>query len=438
MERVASRSAEVWTEQQSVLFACVKPFYGEPLVLTEGSGCRVTDADGREYLDIFAGILTTSLGHCHPRVVAAVQEQVARLGHVSTLYVTEPQVEAARRLVDMAPGDLSRVFFTNSGTEAIETALNLARMHTGRSEIIALRHGYHGRTSVAQSVTGHAPWRALPSTVAGVTHALSPYPYRAAIGPATDEELVEYYANDLIEVIETTTNGQPAALIAETLQGVGGYIVPPRGYFQRMAEIIRSYGGLFISDEVQAGFGRTGDHWFGIGHWDTKPDIMVAAKGIAGGFPVGATVASEEIASGWRGKTISTFGGNPVSMAAMVATLDVMVEEDVPRRARARGDQFRAGLDALGGTYAWIGEVRGLGLMQGLELVRDPGTTEPSPELAAALLEAAREEGLLIGAGGLKGHVIRLGPSLLISEEEVADALDRLGRACAAVDAGRD
>lgn len=438
MERVASRSAEVWAEQQSVLFDCVKPFYREPLTLVEGRGCRVEDADGREYLDIFAGILTTSLGHCHPRVVGAVQEQVARLGHVSTLYVTEPQIDAARRLVDITPERLDRVFFTNSGTEAIETALNLARMHTGRTEIIALRHGYHGRTSVAQSVTGHAPWRALASTVAGVTHALSPYPYRAAVGRVSDEELVEYYANDLIEVIETTTNGQPAALIAETLQGVGGYIVPPKGYFQRMSEIIRSYGGLFISDEVQAGVGRTGDHWFGIGHWDTSPDILVTAKGIAGGFPVGATVAPADIAASWRGKTISTFGGNPISMAAMAATLDVMVEEDVPRRARARGDQLRAGLDALGATYPWIGEVRGLGLMQGLELVRDPSGKEPAPELAGALLEAARDEGLLIGAGGLKGHVIRLGPSLLISEEEVADALHRLGRACATVDAARD
>ena len=362
---------------------------------------------------------------------------MSRLGHISTLYVNERQIEAAEGLLDIAPGDLGRVFFTNSGTEAIETALGLARMHTGRTEVIALRHGYHGRTSMAQSVTGHAPWRSLPSTVSGVTHALSPYPYRAAVGDVSDEELVEYYAADLIEVIETTTNGRPAALIAETLQGVGGYIVPPRGYFQRMAAIIRSYGGLFISDEVQAGFGRTGDHWFGIEHWGTPPDIMVTAKGIAGGFPVGATVATEQIAGSWQGKTISTFGGNPISMAAMAATLDVMKEEEVPRRARERGDQLRAGLDELAGSHEWIGQVRGMGLMQGLELVEDPATKEPAPALAGALLEAAREEGLLIGAGGLKGHVIRLGPSLLISEEEVADALARLGRACASVESGR-
>ena len=185
------------------------------------------------------------------------------------------------------PGDLRRTFFLNSGAEAIETALQAARLHTGRTEVIALRQAYHGRTSMASAITAHAPWRVLPATSTGVTHALSPYPYRAPFGAASDEELVEIYARDLIEVIETTTNGRPAAFIAETIQGVGGYIVPPRGYFQRMADIIRSYGGLFISDEVQAGFGRTGGHWFGIEHWGVVPDIMVMAKGIAGGHAGG-------------------------------------------------------------------------------------------------------------------------------------------------------
>ena len=437
METLVSRSADVWAEQRRVLFDCVTPFYEEPLVLSSGRGSWVTDADGREFLDIFAGILTTSVGHCHPTVVQAVQDQTAKLGHTSTLYVNEPQISAARKLAAMTPGGLNRSYFTNSGTEAIEMALALARLHTGRTEVVALRHAYHGRTSTAMSVTAHASWRPLPTTVAGVTHALSPYPYRAPFGDVSDEELVEIYAQDLIEVIETTTNGQPAALIAETIQGVGGYIVPPRGYFQRMSEIVRSYGGLFISDEVQAGFGRTGDHWFGIEHWDTVPDIMVMAKGIAGGFPVGATVASEEVAGSWRGKTLSTFGGNPISMAAMAATLDVMAEEDVPARASARGDQLRAGLEGLATEHDWIGDVRGMGLMQAMELVTDSATKEPGTDLASGLLEAAKDEGLLVGRGGLKGHVIRIGPSLLISEEEVADALARLGRACEAVDRAR-
>ena len=433
----ASRAADICAEQQQFIFDCVKPLYDEPLAIAEGSGCRVTDYDGREYLDAFAGILTTSLGHCHPAVVAAVQEQAARVGHLSTLYVNDRQIEAARALAEITPGDLDRTFFLNSGTEAIETALATARLHTGRTEIIALRQAYHGRTSMAAALTAHAPWRVLPSTVTGITHALSPYPYRAPFGDVSDEELVEIYARDLIEVIETTTNGRPAAFIAETIQGVGGYIVPPRGYFQRMSEIIRSYGGLFIADEVQAGFGRTGTHWFGIEHWDVVPDIMVMAKGIAGGMPVGAVTATAEIAGSWRGKTISTFGGNPVCMAAMVATLGVMRAEDVRTRAHERGAQLRATLDRLGAQYPWIGEVRGMGLMQAIELVEDPATREPSPRLAGKLLHAARDEGLLIGIGGLHGHVIRLGPSLLIEEDEMDEVTARLERACATVEAER-
>ena len=435
MPATATCGADIFAEQRKYIFDCVTPLYSEPVAIAEGSGSWVRDYDGREYLDAFAGILTTSLGHCHPAVVSAIQEQVARVGHLSTLYVNDRQVEAARRLAAIAPGSLGRTFFLNSGTEAIETALQIARLHTGRTEIIALRQGYHGRTSMATAVTGHASWRVLPSTVTGVTHALSPYPYRAPFGARTDEELVEIYAHDLIEVIETTTNGRPAAFIAETIQGVGGYIVPPQGYFQRMADIIRSYGGLFVSDEVQAGFGRTGGRWFGIEHWGVAPDIMVMAKGIAGGMPVAATITTDEIAGSWRGKTISTFGGNPVCMAAMAATLQVMRAEDVPTRASERGAQLREGLDALACEHDWIGDVRGMGLMQALELVEDRESKEPAPRLAGALLHAARDEGLLIGLGGLHGHVIRIGPQLLISEDEVADALERLGRACAAVEA---
>ena len=435
MATLASRASEIFMEQRKYLFDCVQPMYEDPLALDTGSGSWVKDVNGEEYLDLFAGILTTSLGHCHPDVVRAVQDQVSRLGHVSTLYVTEKQVDAARRLEAIVPGDLTRTFFTNSGTEAIETALIAARLHTGRAEIVALRHAYHGRAPT--SLTAQASWRPLPSNVAGISHALAPYPYRASFGDVSDAELVDIYANDLIEVIETTTNGQPAALIAETLLGVGGYIVPPQGYFKRMAEVIRSYGGLFISDEVQTGFGRTGDLWFGIEHWDVIPDIMVMAKGIAGGLPVGATVTTDAIAGSWRGKTISTFGGNPICMAAMATVLSVMQTEKVPLRARARGDQLRQGLDRLATKYPWIGEVRGMGLMQAMELVQDPSTKEPAPDLARQLLHRTRDERLLVGVGGLYGQVIRLGPSLLISMDEVDEALIRLSRACTAVDDGR-
>jgi 4-aminobutyrate aminotransferase len=387
------------------------------------------------HLDCYAGILTTALGHCHPEVVERVRDQIGTLGHTSTLYVTEPAVEMARRLAAIAPGRLDRSFFTNSGTEAVETAVMLACLHTGRSEIIALRHSYSGRSLLTTNMTAHAPWRPLASQVP-VKHVVSPYPYRCHFRSPCDATCLDAFARDFEEAILTTTSGKPAAFFAETIQGVGGYIVPPPGYFQRMAEIIRRYGGLFICDEVQTGFGRTGGRWFGIEHWEVEPDIMVMAKGIASGFPVGATITTDEIAAAWTAKTISTFGANPVSMTAAVATNEVMVREDVPARAAERGAQLRAGLDALQRRHEWIGEVRGMGLMQALELVDDRRTKAPSPTRAKRLLEATKAEGVLVGVGGLHNHVIRMGPSLLITAEEVDDALDRLGRACARVERG--
>ena len=424
-----TNTAALKAAHEAFLFPCLKPLYREPIAIVEADGVTVIDAEGEHYLDFFAGILTTSIGHCHPAVVERVREQIGRLGHTSTFYITENQINVARKLADIAPGQLSSSFFTNSGTEAVETAIMLAQQYTGRREIIALRHGYSGRSVLATNLTAHAPWRPVSSGVSYVRHALSPYPYRSPF----KGDLGEKFARDIEEVIQTTTSGQPAAFFAETIQGVGGYIVPPTGYFQRAAEIIRSYGGLFICDEVQAGFGRTGDHWFGIEHWGVEPDIMVMAKGIANGFPVGATITRPEIAAGWTAKTISTYGGNPISMAAAEATLDVMRREDTPARSAERGRQLRAGLEALYAQHPWIGEVRGLGLMQAMELVEDRRTKTPAPGKARALLEAAKAEKLLIGLGGLHGHVIRMGPSMLVTEAEVDDALERLARACGRV-----
>jgi 4-aminobutyrate aminotransferase len=429
-----TRSQQVQYDHRQFLFPCAPPLYDDPLVLVEGRGSTVTDAEGREYLDFFSGILTTSVGHCHPVVVERACEQIARLGHTSTLYINEPQVSAAQRLSTITPPGLTSSFFTNSGTEAVETAIMLACMHTGRSEVIALRYAYAGRSILATNLTAQAPWRPLGSSIAGIKHAQSPYRYRSPLGDLDDERFVEALAQDLEEVIQTTTDGKPAAFMAETIQGAGGFIVPPAGYFQRMAEIIHRCGGLFISDEVQTGFGRTGGKWFGIEHWGVEPDIMVMAKGIANGFPVGATVTRPEIAEAWRAKTISTFGGNAVCMAAADATMGVMEQEDSPRRSAERGRQMRAGLETLYQEHSWIGDVRGMGLMQALELVDDRESKEPGREKAHALLEATKDEGLLVGIGGLYGNVIRMGPSMLVTEEEVREALERLDRACRRID----
>jgi alanine-glyoxylate transaminase/(R)-3-amino-2-methylpropionate-pyruvate transaminase len=419
----------VKTDWREFIIPAALPYYKDPLVLVEGSGSTVIDAEGQEYLDFFCGILTTGIGHCHPEVVERVREQVGRLGHTSTLYLTEPMVNAARRLAGIAPGRLQKSFFTNSGTEAVETAVMLARMFTGRDEIIGLRYGYSGRSAVGTTLTAMGGWTPLGGSVPWVKHALSPYCYRCVFGPPHDE-CGERYARDVEEVILTLTSGKPAAFFAETIQGAGGYIVPPPGYFQRVAEIIRKHGGLFIADEVQAGFGRTGDKWFGIEHWGVEPDIMVMAKTVAGGMPVGVTITRDEIAGAWKGKTISTFGGNPVCLTAMDATLEIMERENVPGRSARLGKQLRAGLEQLAQQHSWIGDVRGMGMMQALELVEDRRSKEPSPKKAAALLEAAKAERLLIGTGGLFGHVIRIAPQMLMSESELGEGLERLGRAC--------
>jgi 4-aminobutyrate aminotransferase-like enzyme len=300
--------------------------------------------------------------------------------------------------------------------------------------VIALKLGYHGRSTLTTNLTAHAAWRPLPSSIAGIKHAMSPYPYRCPFKTPCDEACVDLFVRDVEEVIETTTNGRPAALIAETIQGVGGFVVPPPGYFGRVAEVIRRAGGLLIIDEVQAGWGRTGKHWFGIEHWGVEPDVMVMAKGVANGFPVGVTVTRDEIAESWTPKTISTFGGNPISMAAAAATLEVMTQEDTPTRSAVRGQQLGSALLELAARHDWIGEARGMGLMWGLEIVDDFESKRPDPSRAVALLEAAKEEGLLIGTGGLHGHVIRIGPSMLIEGDELGEGIARLERACALVE----
>src|SRR5437762_326039 len=425
-------SAAVRAKHKEYLFPATANYYEEPIVLAEGKGLRLRDLDGREYLDFFGGILTVSVGHCNDQVNAAVKVQIDRLGHVSTLYPTVPIVELAEKLASIAPGQLKKCYFTASGTEADETGVMMAQVYTGRTEIVALRHGYSGRSMLAQSLTAHATWRAVPTQIAGITHALSPYCYRCPLG-LTYPSCEVRCAKDIDELIRTTTSGRPAAFIAEPIQGVGGFITPPKEYFQIAVGIVRKYGGVFICDEVQTGFGRTGDYWCGIEHWGVEPEIMTFAKSIASGFAVGATIATEEVADAFTGLSISTFGGSPVTMSATEATLDVMEREDTPKRSAERGDQLREHLLALKDKYPVIGDVRGMGLMQGVELVEDRKTKEPATKRTARLLEAAKKHGLLIGKGGLYGNVLRIAPSMLVSKAEVDDAAARLDRAFAEI-----
>jgi len=423
-------SKTVRAKHEEFLFPCVANFYEEPVVITKAEGTRVSDLDGREYLDCFGGILTVSLAHCHPDIAEAASAQMRTLGHTSTLYQTENLVNVAEKLASITPGKLKKSFWTNSGTEADETAVMLAKIHTGQSEIICLRHGYSGRSLLNTNMTAHSKYRLIGSQVPGIKHGLSPYCYRCPLGleyPSCDVKC----AHDLEELILCETNGKPAAFLAEPIQGVGGFVTPPPEYFQIAVGIVRKYGGLFICDEVQTGFGRTGEHWCGIEHWGVNPDIMTFAKGIANGFPVGATIATEEVADSWTGATISTFGGNPVSMAATDATLSVMVREDIPARSARLGARLKDRLLGLQQTYPFVGDVRGMGLMLAMELVEDRKTKEPAPGKVRAVLEAAKAHGLLLGTGGLYGNTLRISPPMLITDDELDEACNRMEKAFA-------
>ncbi|MEP6994421.1 MAG: aspartate aminotransferase family protein [Acidobacteriota bacterium] len=412
-------------------------YYQEPVVLTEGVGLRVKDADGNSYLDFFGGILTVSVGHANEKVNAAIIAQISRLSHVSTLYPTIPAVELAERLARLSPGKLQQCFLAASGTEADETAVMLAQLSTGASEIVALRHGYSGRSMLAQSLTGHSTWRPLPTQAAGVKHAVAPYCYRCPL-KLTYPSCGVACAKDIEELIRTTTTGRIAGFLAEPIQGVGGFITPPPEYFEIAVAIIRKYGGVFICDEVQTGFGRTGGKMWGIQHWGVEPDILTMAKGIANGLPLGATIATPEIAASLKSLTISTFGGNPVSCAAANATLALIEEEDLAGNAERMGGLLREGLERLQRRYPkTIGQVRGKGLMQALELVEDEtiGNRTPARTMTAKVFEETKKRGLLIGKGGLEGNCFRIAPALNVTGGDVQEALVLLEESFAAVGA---
>ena len=410
---------------EQYLFPCVANYYDESIVLESGSGHTLRDVDGAEYLDFFGGVLTVSIGHCDPRVTGPLKAQIDRLGHVSTLYPTLPIVELAERLARLTPGKLEKSFFTATGTEADETAVVLAQLFTGAQEIIALRHGYSGRSMLAQSLTAHSSWRAVPTQIGAIKHALSPYCYRCPLGqtyPACELKC----ATDIEELIQTTTTGEIAGFLAEPIQGVGGFVTPPPEYFQVAVDIVRKYGGVFICDEVQTGVGRLGGKLFGIEHWGVEPEIMTMAKGIANGMPLGVTIATDEIARAFKKTTFATFGGNPMSCAAANATLDVIEDEDLPANCETQGRRLRDGLLELKAKHPRVlGDVRGMGLMQGIELVVDEvaGDRTPNPEATARLFEETKQRGLLIGKGGLHGNVVRIAPALTVGRTEIDEAL---------------
>jgi alanine-glyoxylate transaminase/(R)-3-amino-2-methylpropionate-pyruvate transaminase len=427
------KTDDIVRRQKEFLFPCVANYYEKPLVLVEGKGTHVKDADGNSLLDFFGGILTVSIGHANERINSAVKAQMDKLGHVSTLYPTGPIVDLAEMLAKIAPGRLQQSFFTNSGTEADETAFMLAQLYTGRQEVIALRYGYSGRTMLSQALTAHSTWRALPTQVAAVKHAVSPYCYRCPFQlkyPSCDIAC----ARDIEELIQTTTTGKIAGFLAEPIQGVAGFIVPPKEYFKVAVEIVRKHGGVFICDEVQTAFGRTGGKMFGVEHFGVEPEIMTMAKGIANGMPMGATMATPEIADSIKALSISTFGGNPICCTAACETLQIVLDENLPAKVEKLGRRLRKGLEALKQKYPQtIGDVRGMGLMQAMELVVDETKRDRTPNAKATLqfFEETRKRGLLVGKGGLHGNIVRLAPPMLVTEKEIDEALGIIGESFA-------
>jgi len=428
---------ELILAHKAYLFPAIFHYFDQPLVLERAQDQFCYDTDGNQYLDFFGGIVTVSVGHGNAQVQQAMRQQMEKLVHVSTCFATEPMVALAEKLARISPtpsadGRPAKTFFTNSGTEADETAILAARLYTGSSEVIALRHGYHGRSALAMALTGHAAWRLGPALTPGIIHAHNAYCYRCPFGLSYPDCGVRC-ATDVEELIKTSTSGKVAAVIAEPIQGVGGFITPPPEYFKIVADIVRRHGGLFISDEVQTAWGRTGTKWFGIEHWGVAPDIITSAKGLGNGMPIGVTIARAEVADAYKGLTISTFGGNPVATAAGKAVLDFIEEQNLRANTQKVGDHLKAGLQRLQEKHPLIGEVRGMGLLLGVELVRDRRTKEPAAQQTNALLARCREQRILVGKGGLYGNVIRISPPMNISTDDADEFLRRFDRSLAAV-----
>jgi len=409
---------EVLALRQEYLSPALLLYYKEPLMIVEGHMQYLWDETGRRYLDAIAGIVTVSVGHCHPKVVERVREQVGLLQHTTTIYIHPTVGQYAKKLADHMPGDLKVTYFTNSGSESNDLALLTSRMATGHFDVISLRHGYHGGSQTVMGMTGQSSWKyALPQGF-GVHHAMPGYCYRCPLGleyPSCDVKC----AQDIGDLIKFATSGRVAAFIAEPIMGVGGVVTPPKEYFKIAYEQVRKAGGICIADEVQTGFGRTGTKFWGFENWDVTPDMVSMAKGIGNGTALGAVVTTPQIAQAMTGKLhFNTFGGNPVQATYGLATLEVIDEEGIQENALKVGGRLKAGLENLMDKHALIGEVRGMGLMLGVELVRDRKTKEPANTEAAQIVENARAHGLLIGKGGFYGNVLRIKPPMCITRED--------------------
>jgi alanine-glyoxylate transaminase / (R)-3-amino-2-methylpropionate-pyruvate transaminase len=426
---------EVLVARRQYANPAIFTLYREPLMIVEGRMQYLFDETGRRYLDLFAGIVTVSCGHCHPKVVARVRDQVETLQHATTIYLHPGMPRLAEKLASKMPSGLDVTYFVNSGSEANDLAITMARLYTGHTDVIALRNGYHGGSPFAMGLTSHHTWKLPTLQGPNVHHALCPEPYRSPLG-GTPEEVAAASAADIGELIRYSTPGRIAAFIAEPIQGVGGVTSAAPNYFREAYQIAREHGGLCIADEVQTGFGRTGEHYWGFQNFGVVPDIVTMAKGFGNGTPLAAVTTRREIAEVLAQRLhFNTFGGNPVSMAAGLAVMEVIEEEGLQRNAQVVGGRLRDGLERLAREHRLIGDVRGMGLMLGVELVTDRSTRAPASAETLQVLEEVRSMGVLLGKGGLAGNVLRIKPPMCITAEDVDFALDVLDRALARVGA---
>ena len=414
---------EVLAMRRQFTNPAVFTLYKEPLMIVEGHMQWLFDETGRRYLDFLAGIVTVSCGHCHPKITAAIKEQADTLQHATTIYLHPNLARLAKKLASKMPKGLDVTYFVNSGTEANDIAISMARLKTGYSDVIAVRNAYHGNSPNAQNVTSLSTWKFPLNTHGAVHHAVNPDPYRSPF-KGTPEEIATQSANDIRDLIRYSTPGKVAAFIMEPIQGAGGVTYGAKNYLKEAYAIVREHGGLCIADEVQTGFGRTGEHYWGFQNFDVVPDFVTMAKSLGNGAPIAAVTTRMDIAQALTQRIhFNTFGGNPMSTAAALATLDVIDEDNLQANAKAMGARLKTGLLRLQQSHRLIGDVRGMGLMLGVEVVSDRATKAVGKSEAAEVLEATREMGLLIGKGGLDGNVLRIKPPMCISAEDVDYAL---------------
>jgi 4-aminobutyrate aminotransferase len=424
---------ELLERHRKVLPNWVALNYEQPIALVDGEGRHVVDAEGNRYLDFFGGILTTMLGYNLPEIVEVVREQAGKMAHTSTLYLIESSVELAERIAALSGIPDAKVFLTPSGTDANEAALLLATVARRSNQVLTMRNSYHGRSFGAVGVTGNRSWSPTSFNPLSVTHVLGAYRYRSQWRDLPDDEYVRACLDDLRDVLATAiASGDVACLIAEPIQGVGGFSSPPDGLYGAMQrEILADRGILYVTDEVQTGWGRTGEHYWGYQAHGVQPDMLTFAKGIANGLALGGVVARAELMDGVTANGISTFGGSPLAARTALATLDYLEAHDLQANALKQGSRLLTGLREVAESYPVLGDVRGKGLMIGCEFV-EPGTTTPAPAVASRVMEETRSRGLLAGKGGLHGNCLRMGPPLSLTDSETEEGLGILADAIAA------